>query len=331
MRCAVVKEAVAASIAAFLGVTACAQAKPKPRVILDELTIGRQTFFDFGPPFDYFDVIQVRPQGGSLSIERVLLTPTAGCFQPAKVESEVAILHDTLPDLLGGMDPCGIKDSEIRKEQRRRKHTLVFSGANIAMRVQCTNGERTIPFDVLEQDWFEAHPNTPKYTSWSMQMLGKIDGVLGPGAMEKPIFPVLSPDSSAPRKIEADPLLTNIRNGEYDSLFPATTLKVSEIYAEAQLPPPSPTVLVESSPVQPDNYVPPVYPPIAKAARVEGVVSFHFKVGEACTPGEVTIDGGPKLVQLGIADAVKLWKFCKASPGQEIQAKLEFRLNCHDK
>jgi hypothetical protein len=321
-----VKKAIAASIAALLAGTACAQANSKTPKPLDEITIGRQTFFDFGPPFDYFEVIRVRPQGESLSVERVLLTPTAGCFQPAKVESEVAVLHDTLPDLLGGMDPCGIKDREIRKEQRRRKHTLVFSGANIAMRVQCTNEERTIPFDVLEQDWFEAHPNTPRYTSWT------IDSALGPGAMEKPAFPVPSTAPTSSQNTQTDPLLVAIQNGEYDSLFPATTFKVSEIYAQSQIPPPLPTVnLFSSTPMQPDVFLPPIYPPIAKAASVQGVVSFHFTVGEKCAPGEVTIDSGPKLVQLGIADAVKQWRFCKASPGQQIQATIEFRLNCHNK
>lgn len=206
---------------------------------------------------------------------------------------------------------------------------LVFSGANISVRVQCSNGERTIPMDVLEQDWFLAHPGTPKYTSWSMQMLKKLDDVLGPGAMEKPIFPVSSSNSSAPQP-QPDPLSNAIKNGEYDTLFPGTTLKVSEIYAAAQLPAPVPTVLLGSTPIQPDAFVPPIYPPIAKAAHFEGTVKFHFKVGEDCAPEEITIDSGPKLVQLGIADAVKQWKLCKAAPGQEIQAQIEFRLNCHE-
>ena len=72
----------------------------------------------------------------------------------------------------------------------------------------------------------------------------------------------------------------------------------------------------------------PKYPEAAKAARVEGDVSFHLEVGSGCAPEEVTIDDGPKLLHEAVENAVKNWKYCGVPEGQEIHAAIAFRLNC---
>ncbi len=52
-----------------------------------QFVIGRNTFFDFGPPFHYIDVISVAPDENGTRISRMLITPPGDpCTQPAQIE-----------------------------------------------------------------------------------------------------------------------------------------------------------------------------------------------------------------------------------------------------
>jgi len=86
--------------------------------------------------------------------------------------------------------------------------------------------------------------------------------------------------------------------------------------------------LARSEPFPPDEAPMPKYPEPAKAAHVEGDVSFHFEVGSGCAPEEITIDDGPEMLREPVRDAVKDWKYCGVPEGQEIRAVIAFRLNC---
>jgi len=72
----------------------------------------------------------------------------------------------------------------------------------------------------------------------------------------------------------------------------------------------------------------PKYPDDAKAAHVEGDVSFHFDVESGCATEEITIDDGPELLREPVKTAVKDWKYCGVPEGQEIHATVAFRLSC---
>jgi outer membrane biosynthesis protein TonB len=86
-----------------------------------------------------------------------------------------------------------------------------------------------------------------------------------------------------------------------------------------------------SEPFKPDESPMPKYPEEAKAAHVEGDVTFHLVVGSGCAPEEITIDDGPKLLRESVENAVKDWKYCGVPEGQEIHAAIEFHLNCPGK
>ncbi len=86
--------------------------------------------------------------------------------------------------------------------------------------------------------------------------------------------------------------------------------------------------LVRSEPFPPDESPLPKYPEAAKAAHVEGDVSFHLEVGSGCAAEEITIDDGPNLLRGAVENAVKNWKYCGVPEGQEIHAAIAFRLNC---
>ena len=86
--------------------------------------------------------------------------------------------------------------------------------------------------------------------------------------------------------------------------------------------------LIRSEPFQPDESPMPKYPDAAKAAQVEGDISFHLEVGSGCAPEEITIDDGPEMLRKVVEDAVKDWRYCGVPEGQEIRAAVAFRLHC---
>ena len=56
-----------------------------------EFLLGRHTFFDFGPPFDFYEVFSVQSGDAGTSIQRITLTPPGNpCTQPATVETAAA-------------------------------------------------------------------------------------------------------------------------------------------------------------------------------------------------------------------------------------------------
>jgi len=54
---------------------------------------------------------------------------------------------------------------------------------------------------------------------------------------------------------------------------------------------------------------PPVYPPIAKAARVSGTVVLHVVVSTTGSVKELRVVSGPPMLQQSALDAVKTWRY----------------------
>jgi hypothetical protein len=166
-----------------------AAAQTLPSGMPTQLTIARHTFFDFGPPNDFYEIIDVAQNGNELSVQRALVTPAGiACLQPAKVELSSGTLHESMEELLQSKNPCAIPEKELRREEQRCKKCLVFSGVDVTIQVRCAGKNRQIRTDILDRDLFDSAPNTPKNTSWSMAVLQRLDSAIGPGVIDKPIF-----------------------------------------------------------------------------------------------------------------------------------------------
>lgn len=299
----------------------------------ERFTVGRRTFFDFGPPFNYYEIFFVGPLANGTSVERITLTPGGdACIMPAKVEVASATISEPPANLLGAINPCTIPEKELNRELKRRKNYTVFSGANVTMQVHCGDQTRLIRSDILDRDMFDPNPKTPEHTSWTMHLLAKLDDAVGPGVMEKPMIPMLGNDDSSPHD-SSFAKLREIGSGNYDGLFSGAPDKPSEVYRAAQQgPPPQPTVrLVESSPFQPIDPVLPRYPPIARLARVEGTVTFTIEIDSEGKPAPFVfwLEKGPPLLAGSVQNAAKEWNFPRGAPNREVRATIEFALNCH--
>jgi hypothetical protein len=231
-----------------------------------QFVFGIHTFFDFGPPFDFYEILIVHSAENGASIERMTLTPAGDvCFSPAKYETATGSLTDTVPELLGKTDPCKIPEKELLRERKRCKKCMVFSGSKVAMQVQCGNQTRIIRSDILDRDMFDPAAQTPEHTSWTMQLLENLNKSLGPGVMDKPMFEITKAEEVLDKS--SDPkILKLLETGKYDELFQGAPDKPSDLYRAAQKRQPAPTVkLLNSLPIAPESFPLPEYPPLPES------------------------------------------------------------------
>jgi len=300
--------------------------------IPDHFVIGRQTFFDFGPPFDYYELYIVRPIATGSSVQRISLTPPgAFCRSMSRLEVASVSVPETPAELLGSTNPCAIPEKELHKEAKRCRHCLVFSGARVAMRVSCGDQTRIIRSNILDRDMFDPHANTPREASWTMGLLARLDQPLGPGVVDKSMFSTRSfylGNSSI--KNGDSMVMADLKSGKFDDLFIGAPDKPSKLYAQAEMPAlPLPSVtLVSSKLFPPDVYVAPAYPPIAQAAHIEGQVRFTIEIDSHGAPGKASLLSGSTFLFLSVDAAVRNWRFAASAFNQQIQVILNYALNC---
>src|SRR6266581_5911104 len=209
MRCRVPACAIFLFCSALL---LCANALPQLKSVSlplpNQFVIGRHTFFDFGPPTDFYELFFIDSTAGGASIQKVTLTPPGDvCIAPAKVEVELASSSEAPADLLGTTNPCRIPDNDLRRELKRCKNCVVFSGADVVMQVHCGTQTRLIRSEILDRDMFDPATKTPEHTSWTMGLLKKLDSAVGPGVIEKQrIFPIPEADEPPANSLDSPTL-----------------------------------------------------------------------------------------------------------------------------
>jgi len=293
-----------------------------------QFEIARHTFIDVGPPNDFYELFLVRPTTDGTSIERITLTPAGdACTQPTTIDTRTASITEPVAALLGGTNPCTIPEKELHRELKRCKKCLVFSGANVTMQVRCGSQIRTIRSDILDKDMFDPAANTPEHTSWTMRLLGRLDQATGPGVMDRPMFSM--PGAEPPAPIGNLKVMEDVGSGMYDALFQGAPDRPSDLYRAAQKRPPSPTAQLKSiSPLRPEVFVEPDYPPIARLAHIEGVVAFKADIDLNGRVTNFTIESGHPMLRAVVEQAVNKWQFPKEVANQELQGTIEFKTNC---
>jgi Gram-negative bacterial TonB protein C-terminal len=292
-----------------------------------EVVIGRDSFFDFGPPFNYYDLTFLRSKEETTDIERISLTPPSdACYPKAEIEVAHVNLNESLSSVLQGINPCGIPERALRAELKRRNKGPVFSGMNVSIQVQCASRTRVIRADILDRDIFDAHPNTPRYTSWSRSLFERLDNATGQTPWSKPAF---AGSEATPSPMSQSAALEAIAEGRFDEIFGDAPDRPSTLYRLARNAPHQPFIeLTKSEPVRPVVYNDPIYPPFAKAARVHGMIEFHLVVGSNGSAENVAIDSGPKMLWQAVSDAITKWKFSTDDSGKSVQGAIRFGLNC---
>ena len=297
----------------------------------ESFEIGRRTFFDFGPPFDYYELFIVSPSVKGSLVQRITLTPPSDeCFGPAKLEVASAALDESIERLLGSVDPCSIPEKELRRELNRCKKCPVFSGAEVRLRFQCGAQTRVIRSNILDRDWFDTSAKTPQRTLWTAHLLGRLEQAIGPSVMDKPVFPVSIDKLKSPPDLvlsKSESLLA----GKYDALFSGKE-KPSDLYRAATATATDdllPTVTLRSSvPFEPIVFAAPKYPTLAKLAWVQGNVAVQIELDDEGNAINSVIIAGHPLLTCAALEALKGWKFPTDQPHQDIRLVVQFDLNC---
>jgi len=297
----------------------------------DQFLIARHTFIDVGPPNDFYEIISVRGTASGTTVERITLTPPGdACMQPATVEMAASSIPDSVVVVLESRNPCAIPDKALRKELKRRKQGLVFSGAEMSMHVQCGGKERIIRADVLDRDMFDANATTPENTSWTMRLLTRLDKAFPSGVWDRPIIAGLTEPARA--TVPNGDAARALASGEYDRFFADAPDRPSDLYRASQIRPPAPDVLLRSSvPFQPEKFVRPEYPPIARLARIEGAVVLTLRVDANGGATDTQFESGHPMLRPTVKNAVSDWKFPKEAADHQIKATIDFKTNCPSK
>jgi TonB family protein len=314
----------------FCGCTTFAKDGGVPSSVPDRFLIARHTFIDVGPPNDFYEIISVHGTASGTTVDRITLTPAGdACIQPPTVEIAASSIPSPLSEVLEGHDPCAINDKALRKELKRRKQGLVFSGAEISMHVQCGGKERTIRADVLDRDMFNPNAATPENTSWTMRLLTRLDKAFPSGVWDRPMFAGLTPAMGAAAPNGETETAKALASGKYDGLFAGAPDRPSDLYRASRIPPPVPDVQLRSSePFQPGNFVLPGYPPIARLARIQGAVVVTLQVDANGRVTETQFESGHPMLRPTVTAAVSEWKFPKEAAGRRVKATIDFKTNC---
>lgn len=317
-------------IAVAVAFLSCASARSDHRPVAsppDHFVIARHTFFDFGPPNDYYELFFVRSNSTRASVERISLTPKIDACRNPRLEVQSGTIATNPGVLLGKTNPCAIPEKDLKREFKRCKKCLTFSGAFVTMQVECGEQTRTIRFKVLDRDMFDPRSDTPEHTSWAQGLLAQLDASVGPGVMDKPMFQTSESDPTSLTNKDS-PELQDIAAGKYDSLFQEAPDKLSDLYRGSQLSDPIPTVrLTRVSPSTPISFPLPNYPPIARLAHIQGEITFTVEVDAKGYTLHVFVYGA-RFLRESVENAIHGWKFAEGDSNRQFEGAIEFALNC---
>jgi Gram-negative bacterial TonB protein C-terminal len=289
-------------------------ALPQPNPV----EIGLYSFTDSGPPFHVYELFIVSPVSGGSSIQRISVAQP-GIMCPPSADSRIVsrTIAKTPGELFGKTNPCKVPD----KAPVDCVACPVYSaGTSVSAQVTCGSGTRTIR-RFIPNEGFNWKP--PRRDSWMVDLLRDVGYPVGV------VSPFLIVESEEPPANDAySGTLQEIGAGKYDLLFQGAGDKLSKAYLESKNSQHVPTVQVRSEPLQPERFVLPVYPSLARTARIEGAVSVKFVIDGTLGPSNIVFENGNPLLRAGVSEALSKWKFPPGSAGQKIQLVLEFRTDC---
>lgn len=308
-----------------LSVYAQSSSKAPTNFSHDEIVFAMTSFFDFGPPFDYYTLYRLTAASGGTDVEKIAVTPPASSCTLPTTEVSHAHIQEKLSKLFDDKDPCRISEKASRREAKRCKHCLTFSGIHASVQLSCGEKTRVIRYEVLDRDLFDTHPKTPNATLHTTDLIGKLDSALGGGNLDRPVFTIDEP-SKHQADIPKDAAIEGLARGAYDSLFSES---ISDLYKDSLQTPNLPLIQIASIstelPIEPAL---PKYPPIARAAHVGGSISMNLKVSPDGKVSDMSGVSGPLLLQGATIDAARSWQFA-SSPNEHTETvKIDFNLNC---
>jgi TonB family protein len=265
--------------------------------------------------FDY--VLDVTTSGESAHVTLIRIAPLDQ-YCPSRItvkSKEVTIPASTVNEI--AKDLCSVTgkqvDAAVANAKPKRQNSI-FDSASYGIVTRCDGKEDVLKLPMPEQvDGAKLKQTTPK-----IEALWQLPWQLFQAAFNG--NPLASNDGEFDVESQraAEPFIEKVRAGAYDKAFgdrgfwggQAKLSSVMSGYRGIAVTHPPSAELLEKATFNFTHYVAPIYPQIAKAARVQGDVKLTFEVDPqtGATRNVAVTSGHPMLVQ-AVYDATRLWRF----------------------
>jgi TonB family protein len=297
-----------------------------------------------GPPLLYYRVTDVTRDGPDTRIRFVDIAPVdSACTRPVVHAVEVRLPNVMPAELAQNNNPCATTQKAVRGSTAKYSfHAGGVDTASLGLVAIC--GSSPVVFELAEPSRVDldrmrrARPEIARLWGLDRRMMDRVFG-------GRDIFQNRSEEDDLQIQGTGAHLVGDLASGRYDAGLRAAIAGIGddlpsmgfrEVLSDYRGPISPKEVaarrvhIVDGQLYHFARYAPPIYPPLAKQARVEGRVELQLKV-EPST-GEIrdtkALSGHQLLVPSALA-AVKRWRFDPGSVASgDVTLALEYSLNC---
>jgi len=301
-------------------------------------------FSDNGPSFYYY-VLDVQPDGSDSLIHYARIAPTNIYCPGLMVQAAEARVRNTSPaQLAKSNNPCRVKPADLQTAIKQPAQIVsVFETVSSAVVAKCGSSSTTLEFPIPEEVNLKllkrTHPEMARLWDLTEQITNRVFG-------SRDLFHNRTEEDDMALQRAGEKLVPELKSGRYDaglaaafkgnvgtrhspsfrSLLEGYRGPVSAAEANRTYVP----VLLNPSAYRFSHFVDPKYPPLAKAARIQGKVVLELNVEPA--DGKVrsasAISGHPLLTPSAL-EASRQWQFEPNSvTSNTVNVTIEFALRC---
>jgi TonB family protein len=324
-------------VAGIIAMLARGAAVPGP----SRFYIVSEFFSDDGARF-YYRMLDVEQDGPDSVVRYVRIAPTGFCPRLV-VQSAEARMRDTSPAQLAGKNnPCAVRPEALMTSLKQYPRAeAVLEAISFGVVAQCgpSSVALTLPIDqrVDLRGLAKVHPEMARL--WDLT--GAItDRVFG----KKDIFHDRRDEDEAALESAGEKLVPELISGLYDS---GLRLAVAGNVGTSRSPSFQSLLAAYRGLVKPGNdrpvpellngqayqfgrYEPPIFPPLALQARIQGHVELQLMVQlDTGRVSGVTVVSGHPLLTPAAVDAAKQWRFIPDSiPSEVMNVTVDFAIRC---
>ena len=299
--------------------------------------IVSEFFSDYGPSF-YYRVLDVRQDGPDSLVRYVRIAPM-NIYCPGQIVQavEARVPNKSPAQLAGGNNPCAIKPSSLRSAVKRYSRNVgTFETIRFGIVALCPTSPLTLELPISEtldlKAMKEASPKFARLWNLSSIIRGSVFG-------EKDPFHDRTEEEDAILQLTGQTLVLELLAGRYNAglkaasgiasftkLLQSYRGPVSATEANATFVP----VLENPQQLKFSKYTAPIYPPLAKLARIQGKVELQLLVEPATgNVKKIAVLSGHKLLAPSAIAAAQQWLFAPDFKlPEQVAVTLNYDLNC---
>jgi TonB family protein len=296
-----------------------------------------ESFSDFGPAY-YYRILDVQPQGNGSLIRYIRIAPGSVYCQRRIIQAVDTHVPDRAPaQLVGTNNPCDVKPARLQTVIRKyTRRAGTFETISFGIVATCSGKTVGLALPISDTLKFEEVKSREPALAHLWDLASEVEkSVFGP----KDLFHDRNETDDLTFQRAGQQLVPDVISGQYDiglALAARGKLTFESLLFGYDGPIPLSEAdrkygtLLDRSSYRFEQFVEPVYPPLAKMARIGGNVALQLTVNPATGAVEaVSATGGHALLKPSALDAAKKWRFEPGSvPSGQVAATIDFSLGC---